>query len=187
MLSAAFSLAFFGLLRVSEFTVPSQRAFNHQLHPTQDSIKWGRGQFTFHIKRSKTDQLQHGEYIHIRQSGGELCPVRAMRKYLEIRDNRQHAKDPLFIFSNHSPLTRRSCLKNMRHLLRSAGYEPELFNTHSFRIGAATHAAQLGMPSHHITALGRWHSSAYQRYTRASTTTRKRAASQLATSFVKYS
>ena len=184
MLAAAFSLAFFGFLRISEFTSPSKRNFSHWIHPTQADIEWDKGHFTFFIKRSKTDQLHHGEYIHIHRSGGQLCPVKAMKRYLKCKH--QHSEDPLFTFRNGKPLTRHSCLQHLRHLLQRAGYSPELYNTHSFRIGAATHAAHLGMPSHHIKLLGRWHSTAYQRYTRSSATTLRKAASYLASSFKKF-
>ena len=40
------------------------------------------------------------------------------------------------------------------------------YNTHSFRIGAATSAKQAGISDVHIKTLGRWQSDAYQRYIR---------------------
>ena len=186
MLAAAFSLAFFGFLRVSEFTLPSTKAFNPRVHPTTDCIKWGKGHYSYFIKRSKTDQLSRGSQILICSSHSRYCPVKAMKKYLSGRVNVHPHRTPLFMFHNNQPLTRHSCLRYMRGLLQQAGYNPKLFNTHSFRIGAATHAAQLGLPTVHIKLLGRWRSSTYQRYTRSSTTTLKHAASHLASSFAKY-
>lgn len=186
LLAAAFSLAFFGMLRISELTPPSTGGFNHRIHPTRDCVDLRSGWYTFHIKRSKTDQLQHGAMVHISQSGSKLCPVRAMRNYLQSGKSQWQDKDPLFIFSNNKLLTRRSCLKHLRHFLQRVGYPPSLYNMHSF-IGAATHAAHLGMPSHHIKLLGRWRSAAYQRYSRSCASTIRRAASHLASSFAKHS
>ena len=183
LLAAAFSLAFFGMLRISEFTTPSAGGFNHRVHPTRNCVDLSKGWYTFLIKRSKTDQLQHGAKVYICQSGGKLCPVMAMRKYLKSGNRQWLDKDPLFIFSNNKPLTRHSCLKHLRHFLQKVGCSPHSYNTHSFRIGAATHAAHLGMPSHHIKLLGRWRSAAYQRYTRPCASTIKRAASHLVSSF----
>ena len=40
------------------------------------------------------------------------------------------------------------------------------FSSHSFRIGAATSAAAVGLPDHLIQTLGRWTGQAYRRYTR---------------------
>ena len=38
------------------------------------------------------------------------------------------------------------------------------YNTHSFRIGAATSASEAGIPDSIIMMLGSWQSNAYQRY-----------------------
>ena len=40
------------------------------------------------------------------------------------------------------------------------------YNTHSFRIGAATAAMETQIPEAHIKMLGRWRSDAYQLYIR---------------------
>ena len=173
-------------IRVSEFTVPSKRAFNRRIHPTRASIELHKDHFVFFIKHSKTDQFHPGNYVYVWRSGSQLFPVRAMERYLKSYKNDWHGKDPLFAFSDHTSLTRHSCLKYMRHLLHRAGYPSQLFNTHSFRIGSTTHAAHLGMPSHYIKLLGRWNSTAYQKYTRSSATTVRKAASLLASSFTKY-
>ena len=42
------------------------------------------------------------------------------------------------------------------------------FNSHSFRIGAATLAGAAGVPESTIMVLGRWKSMAYQQYIRPS-------------------
>ena len=62
----------------------------------------------------------------------------------------QVGAQPLFTFRDGSPLTRHSCLKHLLRFLHKAGYLPQDFNTHSFRIGAATSAAYSGLPAHQI-------------------------------------
>ena len=42
------------------------------------------------------------------------------------------------------------------------------FNTHSFRIGAATSAKHARVSDSHLKALGRWKSDAYLKYVRLS-------------------
>ena len=49
-------------------------------------------------------------------------------------------------------------------LLESLQVDTTQYNTHSFRIGAATAAAQAHIPEAHIKMLGRWRSDAYQQY-----------------------
>ena len=169
MLAAAFSLAFYGFLRISEFTLPSLNRFDARVHASAASICWGREYFTFHICQSKTDQCSHGQRIRIPRVGGPLhvCPYAAMARYTAGRVLTKPPNcTPLFSFTSGQPLTQPICLSHLRRLLRKAHYPAESFNTHSFRIGAATSAAQLGLSSTTIKRLGRWRSSAYRRYIR---------------------
>ncbi|CAB1433107.1 unnamed protein product [Pleuronectes platessa] len=53
----------------------------------------------------------------------------------------------------------------LHDLVRSCGLPPEHYSPHSLRIGAATTAA-LHLPAATLKSLGRWSSSAYQRYVR---------------------
>ena len=49
------------------------------------------------------------------------------------------------------------------------GYNENDYNTHSFRIGAATHAAKMGKSDDEIMTMGRWKSDSYKRYIRIDT------------------
>ena len=107
MLTAAFTLAFFGLLRISEFTVPSKQLFNPWKHASITSIKWKKASFfIFTIKSSKTDQLRYGQAFYVTRSRSEICPFVAMRWYFRSRVLTKLLKDtPLFSFKNGQPLT----------------------------------------------------------------------------------
>ena len=72
---------------------------------------------------------------------------------------------PLFIRENGQPFTRELLSTWLKRILGSAGVQGN-FSSHSFRIGAATAAAQAGVPDHLIQTLGRWSSNAYQVYIR---------------------
>ena len=87
---------------------------------------------------------------------------------------------PLFTFASGKPLSRSSCLKHLHAALSKMGYNHKNFNTHSFRIGAATSAAHAGISTSLIKVLGRWRSDAYRRYTRSHGHAIRAAATKLA-------
>jgi hypothetical protein len=168
MLWAAFTLAFFGFLRCSEFTCNSP--FDAEYHLSRNDI-------IFHpnilhaefyevvIKRSKTDPFRRGCRLTIGSSHNSLCPVRAMKTYL-LQSRSVQTPRPLFEFASGAPLTRNTLTSRLRSLLQSQGLDEKLYASHSFRIGAATAAGSAGLPSWLIKTLGRWTSDCYERYIR---------------------
>ena len=77
---------------------------------------------------------------------------------------RQVQYGPLLILANGSYLTRRHFASLLSETLQKAGVDSTGYNTHSFRIGAATTAKEKGISDVHIKMLGRWQSNAYQLY-----------------------
>ena len=71
----------------------------------------------------------------------------------------------LFIHRNGLPLTRQLLSVFLKEVTSAAGILGT-FSGHSFRIGAATFAAQQGIPDDLIKTLGHWSSDAYQLYVR---------------------
>jgi len=76
--------AFFGLLRVSEFTCPDN-TFDASSHLSREDISFNRNNSILYIKikASKTDPFRAGVIIRLAAiRGHKLCPVAAMRSYL---------------------------------------------------------------------------------------------------------
>ena len=73
---------------------------------------------------------------------------------------------PFFILSDGKYLTRDRLVKAIRDGLSLAGINLADYGGHSFRIGAATTAAQIGIQDSTIKTLGCWQSSAYMLYIR---------------------
>ena len=69
----------------------------------------------------------------------------------------------MFIFKDGSPLTRDTFSRLVNQTVKNAEWQCN-FTTHSFRVGAASTAAALGVPDHMIRAMGRWNSDAYLTY-----------------------
>lgn len=162
MFWSACSLAFYGFLRVSEFT--SLPPFDPTRHLSPTDVEFLLGQSSpglrIRIKTSKTDPFGVGHLLFIGASGNHLCPVAALRTYLTLRGS---SAGPLFVWVDGTPLTAAQVNGFLREVLSRAGVSGQ-FSSHSFRIGAATSAAAAGVPDHLIQTLGRWTSSAYLRY-----------------------
>ncbi|OWA53967.1 hypothetical protein BV898_18390 [Hypsibius exemplaris] len=65
---------------------------------------------------------------------------------------------------SQQPYTAQMFSTTLKHLLKTAGYEPQHFSIQSFRRGAATFAATAGISENVIKAQGTWRSSCYERY-----------------------
>ncbi len=165
LLWASCCLAFFGFLRCSEFTVPSQSDFDPSTHLTPNDIAVDDISFpsVLHvtIKQSKTDIFRQGVTLSLARTDKEVCPVSAMLPYLALRKNHH---GPLFIHKDKSFLTRALFTSLLRTTLKRAGMDESKYATHSFRSGAATTAAEVGISDVNIKRLGRWKSEAYQVY-----------------------
>ena len=81
-----------------------------------------------------------------------LCPVSAILTYVAGRGDTPGA---FFRFQSGSPLTKIRFVTRVRSALLEAGIPYQNYSGHSFCIGAATAAAQVGLQDSTIQALGR--------------------------------
>lgn len=167
MLWAACCLGFFGFMRAGEFTcLSSQRNQEAVLSVSDVSIDSRENPqvIIVHLRHSKTDPFGVGAHLYLGRTGDDtLCPVSAVLGYLAIRPS---DPGPLFCFQNGSPLSRPRLVQHLREALSQAGVNTTNYAGHSFRIGAATTAAQAGLSDSFIKILGRWKSSAFMSYIR---------------------
>ena len=166
MLWAAFTLAFFGFLRCSELTCNGH--FDRNVHLPREDITFfpnimNPKHMQVRIKKSKTDPFRQTALITIAKSHSNICAVTAIREFL-LQTPEISSQSPLFQFKNGTYLSRRTMASNLHTLLGLCGLQSKEYNTHSFRIGAATTAAAAGVPSWLIKILGRWRSDAYEKY-----------------------
>ena len=114
MFWAAFCTAWFGFLRVSEFTSsPSgfdpavhlslnDVAVDSQLHPSAVFLT---------IKASKTEPFRKGLKLYLPRTDRLLCPISSLSYFLHRRGN---LPGPLFIFSDGTALSRRHVTDRLR-------------------------------------------------------------------------
>lgn len=159
MFKAALLLAFFGFLRCSEYT---RTALNHKSCLRRKDMKVNRDHLKITLRKTKSNQFS-SSVVRVYGNGTEICPLMAMKDYLAIRHKK--ASEPLF-WKRNSPLTYSSFNSILKQLLSAAKLNPTKYSSHSLRAGAATTAANHGIPSWLVRKLGRWHSECYKIYIR---------------------
>lgn len=168
MLWAAATICFFGFMRAGELLMDRKNGFDPSQHlaledvATDDKRQPSMVQIT--LKHSKTDPFRKGVDIVVGTTGDDLCPVKALANYLQMRGG---APGPLLMWRDGSPLTRSYFVKRVRGALIALGFtNTARYSGHSFRAGAATTAAAMRVEDSLIKTLGRWESAAYLLYVR---------------------
>jgi hypothetical protein len=162
MYDAALQLSIFGLLRIGRVTSPTQTSFDPKSHARRRDItlvRNGAGKvrgLSFYLVRSKTDRKGRGTSVPVWSTGqSSICAVRAMTRYLRATRNRSPGK-PLFRLSSGRYLTYGLISKMIKTLASSAGFDPDLYATHSCRRGGAVTLAHTGADGPTIKLHGRW-------------------------------
>ena len=108
------------------------------------------------LPASKTDPFRHGIQLVIACSNDAGCPVTAMKQLIRI-DTHRPPSAPLFCVGalEQSPFTREYVPQKLLELAIRGGLGRGVWNGHSFRRGAATWAAQVGIAEHEIQTLAR--------------------------------
>ena len=134
--------AFFGFFRLGEllasFDPTTQLAWgdvavdNHQ-RPCMVRI---------HIKKAKCDQFGAGSDVVVGRTETDICPVIAMLDYIVSRGS---SPGPFFFLSSKDLVTEPWFVAQLRTILAAVGLPQHQYAGHSFRIGAATTAAMVGI------------------------------------------
>lgn len=161
LFTAAFSLAFHGFLRIGEIVVTRSEYAGRVISVSDLVVEQSKAHIRLTIRGSKTDQIQKGQTLLIPRTDSVVCPVVCIEQFMK---RRPRFGGPLFCHLDGRPLTRFQFSAILKKSLFLVGANYKLFNTHSFRIGAATSAAMRGFDSNSIMSAGRWQSTAYKRY-----------------------
>ena len=183
MIWAACCLAYFGFLRVSEFTTSSPDYFDSSTDLLLSDValdnRVSSTTIQIILKQSKNDQFRAGITICLGKTTHAVCPVDTLIQYLAIRGG---TPGPLFLLPNNQSLTGASFRSALKKAFQELHMDHRRFNTHSFRTGVATSAKHVGMSDSHLKALGRWRSDAYLKYVRLSPKDLARLSKSLASS-----
>ena len=166
MFQAMCSTAFFGFLRVGEITFSATTPPPIQIHQLTKLVNGAHEVLGFKIKflNFKHSYNQPPFYLVI-SSQSTFCPAKILLQFLSARGDSQGA---LFIQDDGSPVSRSWFSAQLSSAIKLCGLNPSVYKGHSFRIGAASHAAERGMSDTQIRILGRWKSNAFLKYIRVS-------------------
>lgn len=92
-----------------------------------------------------------------------ICAYRHLKEYLRLRPK---IEGQLYCHLNNKNVTRFQFLSVLRSALKFLSFNPNEYNTHSFRIGAATSAYLEGKHEEDIKFMGRWSSNSFKSYIR---------------------
>jgi len=147
--NALLQLGFLGAFRRSELV---SLQFEH--------LDWQAEGIEIHIKKSKTDQLNEGQYCVIPHGNTQLCAVRALKTWLEKSAISSGAIFRRIYRGNHiseSGMTPESVNTILKNYAKIIGVEnASQFSSHSMRRGLATTASRDGVSLPAIMRQGRW-------------------------------
>ena len=178
---ALFSTAYFGLFRVGELT-----SGEHPIKANNVFVGTNKRKMLFILRSSKT----HGEYARpqlvkisntpIEEKGKltskttrmkvdykDFCPYKLLLKYIALRPIQKSRKEPFFIFKDYSPVQPKHMREALKHMLSLSGFDKDLFNCQSLRIGRASDLLRFGVSVETIKKLGCWKSNAVFTYLRS--------------------
>ena len=156
MLKTMFSLAFHAFLRVGEMTSSSNNIQRTQVQVFSKSIQLAMLKFKHAPLHNKTVLL-------VKHTLGPDCPVQLLKQYLLLRPVME---GPLFIFVDGKPVPKHFFNNSLKIGLEFLEISYNKYTSHSFRIGAATYAAEKGLSEDQIMRMGRWKSKAFRKYIR---------------------
>jgi site-specific recombinase XerD len=110
-------------------------------------IAWHREGIIVHVARSKTDQLGEGADVPVHAALGQLCPVSALRAWLDVS---KIVGGPIFRRVDRwgrvgtNALTGRAVALIVKKAAERAGLDADDLAGHSLRAGFATTAARAG-------------------------------------------
>lgn len=167
LLKAMYLMAFHAFLRVGEITSTSSSPKNIISFTSVNFLLTGEHPFAVLLDMSHfkhhTGKSCHKFQINCNVKNVDLCPVHAVWEYCKMRGIQN---GPLFCFMDGKPIPRQYFTRQLQLSLQWAGCDTAVYKGHSFRIGAASSAAMMGISSDNIQLMGRWHSDAYKKYIR---------------------
>ena len=184
-----FSTAYHGLFRIGEVTKGSHPILAKDVHIASNKKKilfilrtsktHGLGDPPQMVKISSEPKTKTGERINNEmmtrikmenenQSENQqmtiYCPYMLLSEYFALRGPYHSMTEPFFIFRDASPVTPIHVRKCLNLMIKSSGFNEELYTSHGFRAGRSVDLLKFGLSVESIRKIGRWSSGAIYTY-----------------------
>jgi integrase len=184
-------MAFFFMLRASEYCGTSAEVFDSDKIIRRKDIKWKRNgkyithfwladEVEIHIRSSKTDQIGAGAFRTMRASGETLCVVKAMQEVFALGLAMEDSA-PFMMTPHGLMVTREMVADLLKEAAIELGHPADEFSSHSLRRGGATALYSKGYSREEIMYVGRWKSDVWLRYAKMTQQKLSSAAKDIAT------
>ena len=174
MYKAIFATAYYGLFRIGELASGMHPILAKDVH-----IGVNKDKLLFLLRTSKTHwRDQKPQTVKINSSKlatfknkhepiSVFCPFRILRQYLTARQTYRSHSEPFFVFGDRTPVPAPLVRNVLKDMLESAGFDRNLYNFQSFRIGRASDLAlRYNVDVQVLKKLGRWKSNIVYEYLR---------------------
>lgn len=176
---AAISTSWYFLLRISEYAAHDGTNGDDQKILRGMDVTFRRDgavvaatsnadEVGLHLRSSKADVFNAGEWRNHWKSGESICPVEALRELAKSAPERfgtgAESHKPLFRFASGKVLQKKTIQIWLERAALAQGLPASKYGSHSFRIGGATALYHSGMSIEVIQRYGRWASQAFQGY-----------------------
>ena len=165
MYMSLFLVGYFGMFRIGELTSGTHPALAKDIFLANNKDKLlillhtskthNRGRLPQKIKIEGSVNVGNDDNFN---------PYTCTRKYLRLRGDYSDNNDPLYVFSDGSPVRPFHVRRLLKYLLKEAGLNNQLYDTHSLRIGRATELSKSEVDIEIIKQVGRWRSNAVYNY-----------------------
>lgn len=170
-LSAMYSTAYHGYLRISEMTDGP-----HALKAQDMIYGTNKEKITFYLRSSKTHSLADQPQIiaiKAQPEWGRNCPVKLITNFANFRGRHSdYPSQPFFLQRDRSPVTPLQFNTNLRFILHTLGLPSLLYGSHSFRVGKTTDGRKSGKSIITLKQEGRWATSTVYKYIRTAKNTK---------------
>lgn len=168
LFQAMFLFAFNAFARIGEITLSTSSSNNLLLSDVK--IEGGSHNSKIHVifQRFKHNTNNTRHEIVFGHGPTRVSAALSLIQYLALRGNQPGS---LFVRSDNSPITRSQFDKQLHACLAFCKLDSSRYKGHSFRIGAASYAAEQGCSDAKICSMGRWKSAAFRKYVRSNIVT----------------